>query len=173
MTSNTSKLIPPYGDILVDLLTEDKALWAHANTLPSIQLSERAVCDLELLAVGGFSPLDRFMNQADYERVLGEMRLVSGHIFPIPVTLSVSGDSGVALDRDVALRNEKNELLAMMTVEEIYPWDRTDMAEQVLGTTDPRHPLVAEMQRWGGILISRAGSKCWPYRSAMTSVNFV
>ena len=85
------------------------------------------------------------MNQADYERVLGEMRIASGHIFPIPVTLPVGDGSGVALDRDVALRNDKNELLAVMTVEEIYPWDRAELAEQVFGTTDPRHPLVAEM----------------------------
>ena len=154
MTTDTSTLIPPYGDVLIDLMVEDEALWAHANTLPSIQLSERAVCDLELLAVGGFSPLDRFMNQADCERVLGEMRLVSGHIFPIPVTLTVRAGSGVALDRNVALRNNKNELLAVMMVEEIYPWDLAEMAEQVFGTTDPRHPLVAEMQRWGELNIS-------------------
>ncbi|MFV1860016.1 MAG: adenylyltransferase, partial [Anaerolineales bacterium] len=149
MKSDRSILIPPYGDALVDLLVSDEALWAQANTLPSIQLSERAVCDLELLAVGGFSPLDRFMGQADYERVLGEMRLASGHIFPIPVTLPVSADNGLHLDQDVALRNDKNELLAVMTVEEFYSWDRAEMAERVFGTTDPRHPLVAEMQRWG------------------------
>ena len=154
MKPDRSTLIAPYGDELINLLVSDDALWAHAHTLPSIQLSERAVCDLELLAVGGFSPLDRFLGQADYELVLGEMRLASGHIFPIPVTLPLSADSGVALDRDVALRNEKNELLAIMTVEEIYPWDRAEMAEQVFETTDPRHPLVAEMQRWGNLNIS-------------------
>ena len=152
--TDTSTLIPPYGDVLVDLLVEDEALWAHANTLPSIQLSERAVCDLELLAAGGFSPLDRFMNQVDYERVLGEMRLVSGHIFPIPINLSVSRGGGIELDKEIALRNDKNELLAVMTVEEIYPWEGANLAERVFGTTDPRHPLVAEMQRWGELNIS-------------------
>jgi len=154
MNSDSSILIPPYGDALVDLLVSDEALWAQANSLPSIQLSERVVCDLELLAVGGFSPLDRFMGQADYERVLDEMRLASGHIFPIPITLPVSEGAGLKLDRDIALRNNKNELLAVLTVEEIYSWDRAEMAERVFGTTDPRHPLVAEMQRWGGLSIS-------------------
>lgn len=144
-----SSLISPYGGVLVDLLTADDSLWVYANTLPSIQLSERAVCDLELLAAGGFSPLDRFMGRVDYERVLAELRLASGHIFPVPITLPVNADSPVDLDRDVALRSDKNELLAVMTVEEIYPWDRAEMAEAVFGTTDPRHPLVAEMQRWG------------------------
>ena len=154
MTTDTSILIPPYGDVLVDLLAEDEALWARANTLPSIQLSERAVCDLEMLAVGGFSPLDRFMGLADYERVLEEIRLASEHIFPIPITLPVSADSGVQLDQDVALRNDKNELLAIMTVEEIYPWDQAELMDKVYGTTDPRHPLIAEMQRWGEINVS-------------------
>ena len=154
MTSYQSNLISPYGGAPVDLFVPNEALRAHASTLPSIQLSERAVCDLELLAVGGFSPLDRFINRADYERVLEEMRLASGHIFPIPVTLPVSANSDVALDRDVALRNDKNELLAVMTIEEIYPWDRAELAEQVFDTSDPRHPLVAEIQRWGDLNIS-------------------
>ena len=150
-------MIAPYGGNLVDLMVkpyETAEVVDYAKSLPAIQLSERAVCDLELLAVGGFSPLDRFMSQADYERVLEEMRLVSGHIFPIPVALPVSADSGVVLDKEVALRNDKNELLAVMTVEEIYPLDRAELAEQVFGTSDPRHPLVAEMDRWGELNIS-------------------
>jgi ATP sulfurylase len=61
----------------MDVLPQAKA---HASTLPSIQVSERVACDLELLATGAFSPLDRFMGQADYQRVLDEMRLVDGEI---------------------------------------------------------------------------------------------
>lgn len=76
-------LIPPYGGELVNLVAppeqveEPKAL---ASTLPSIQLSERSGCDLELLAMGAFSPLDRFMTRGDYRRVLDEMRLTNGHL---------------------------------------------------------------------------------------------
>ena len=69
-------LITPYGGALVNLLVEGDeraALIAEASHLPTLQLSARALCDLELIATGGFSPLDRFMGQADYERVLGEM----------------------------------------------------------------------------------------------------
>ncbi len=127
---------------------------AYANDLPSIQLSERSVCDLELLATGAFSPLDRFMNRADYERVVGEMRLASGHIFPIPVTLPVERGPAVRLGQDVTLRNAKNELLAVMTIEEVYDWDRDEMAQNVFGTEDLRHPLVAEMHRWGKLNLS-------------------
>ena len=62
----------------------------RAKTLPPVRLSERAICDLELLAVGAFTPLDRFMGKTDYERVCAEMRLANGQLFPIPVTLPVA-----------------------------------------------------------------------------------
>jgi sulfate adenylyltransferase len=152
-------LISPYGEKLVDLLVPFERLEEvkeYAGRLPSLQLSERALCDLELLASGGFSPLDRFMGAEDHQRVLDEMRLANGYIFPIPVTLSVDAGAHdlLHLDRDIALRNAKNELLAVMTVEEIYPWDLHEVAEKVFGTQDLRHPLVAEMHRWGKLNIS-------------------
>src|SRR6478609_1105496 len=123
----TSNLISPCGGKLVDLLipSEERAeLKRYAGTLPSIQLTERAVCDLELLAVGGFSPLNRFMGQEDYRRVLDEMRLASGHLFPIPITLPVEPGPHIELNKDIALRDAKNELLALMAIEEIYEWNR-------------------------------------------------
>ena len=150
-------LISPYGGRLVDLLVpadESEALKDYAGRLPSIQVSDRVACDLEIMAVGGFSPLDRFMGQEDYRRVVQEMRLVDGHVFAIPVTLPVEPAEGIALDGDIALRNAKNELLAVMTVEEAYPWDREEAAELVFGSQDLRHPLVAEMHRWGSTNLS-------------------
>jgi sulfate adenylyltransferase len=150
-------LIEPYGGQLTNLLVpaeEREALKAHASRLPSIQISERVACDLELLATGAFSPLDRFMGQADYQRVLDEMRLADGHVFPIPVTLPVAAGDGIRLDQDIAVRNAKNELLAVLTIEEIYAWDRDEAAHKVFRTTDLRHPLVAEMHRWGGLNLS-------------------
>jgi sulfate adenylyltransferase len=155
--SSVEELIAPYGDVLVDLLVsrdEAAALKAHASSLPSIQVSERVVCDLELLASGAFSPLDRFMGQADHQRVLDEMRLTSGHIFPIPVVLPVEPNPEIQVGQDIALRNSKNELLAVMTVEEMYPWDVDEVSQKVFGTTDLRHPLVAEMHRWGPLNLS-------------------
>jgi sulfate adenylyltransferase len=156
-STKTSLLIAPYGGRLVDLVVpvaERDDLKAYANMLPSLQISERAVCDLELLATGAFSPLDRFMGVEDYQHVLLAMRLSSGHIFPIPITLPVDSEAEIHLDRDVALRNAKNELLAIMTVEEIYTWNLAEMAQNVCGTQDVRHPLVAEAYRWGKINIS-------------------
>jgi sulfate adenylyltransferase len=142
------RLIPPYGGALVDLFGP-----VETAALPAIQLTERSRCDLELLATGGFSPLDRFLSRADYERVIDEMRLANGTVFPIPITLPVEDDAPVALDRDVVLRGPHNEILAVMTVEEIFD-RRPDEAERVLGTNDTRHPLVAEMASWGRRAIS-------------------
>ncbi|MFZ6029915.1 MAG: bifunctional sulfate adenylyltransferase/adenylylsulfate kinase [Chloroflexota bacterium] len=152
-----SQLTAPYGNRLVDLLVLAEAqaeAKAYATTLPSLQISERSACDLELLANGGFSPLERFMGQADYQRVLDEMRLADGTVFPLPITLPVEGGSPIQLDRDIALRNAKNELLAVMTIEEIYPWDWVEEAQKVYRTQDLRHPLVSEMHRWGSLNVS-------------------
>lgn len=137
---------------LVDLLVTKTNLpeeLNYAKKLPTVRLSERAICDLELLAVGAFSPLDRFMGKRDYERVVAEMRLHDGDLFPIPITLPVRDDEPLKLDREVALVDSRNEILAVMTIEEIYDWDLTHTAHEVFGTTDERHPLVAEMHRWG------------------------
>ena len=152
-------MISPYGDQLIDLLVPAEArpeAIAKAGALASIQISDRSVCDLELLATGAFSPLDRFLGESDYQRVLEEMRLSDGHIFPIPVTLPVNRAPHIHLDQQIALRNAKNELLAIMTIEEIYEWDLPQVAESVFRTQDVRHPLVAEMHRWGKLNISGA-----------------
>ena len=156
-TKTVDLLTPPANGKLIDLLVdphEHEALRDRAGRLPSIQLSERSVCDLELLATGAFSPLDRFMGQADYQRVLDEMRLAGGHLFSIPVTLPVEPGPDIHPGREVALRNSKNELLAVMTIDECYGWDRPELAQKVFGTLDTRHPLVAELQRWGSVNIS-------------------
>jgi len=156
MMTNTSSLISPYGGALVDLLKEEELedLKEYASYLTPLQLSERSVCDLEMIAIGAFSPLDRFMGQKDYQRVLDEMRLSSGCLYPIPVTLPVDPNSGFRLDKDIALYDSKNELLAVMTIEEIYEWNLAEAAQKVFGTLDLRHPVVAEMHRWGRFNIS-------------------
>ena len=157
LSSAVMTLITPYCGALADLLVtgEERAeLASYAATLPSIQISARSQCDLELLATGAFSPLARFLGRADYERVLAEMRLADGTLWPIPVTLSVDEDSNIQLDRDVVLRSSKNETLAILTLEEIYAWDREEAAARIAGTSDRKHPLVAEMERWGRLNIS-------------------
>ena len=102
-----SVLIPPYGGNLVDLTVpeeEKDELIRYSSRLLSLQLSERSICDLELLSTGGFSPLDRFMTQDDYQNVMDNMRLSSGVIFPIPVTLPINSSLGISSGEEIALR---------------------------------------------------------------------
>ncbi len=153
----SDNLVTPYGGQLVNLVVdaeERPELISRANTLPSIQLSSRSLCDLEVLAIGGFSPLDRFMGKADYDRVVEEMRLTNGMLFPMPITLPIDEKSPLMLGKEVALRDNRNNLIAIMQVEEAFAWNPTREARYVCGTEDVRHPLVAEMQTWGKIYIS-------------------
>lgn len=129
---------------------ESRAELSHyANRLPSVRLSDRSVCDLELLATGAFSPLDQFMGQADYQNVLDNMRLANGYVFPMPITLPIDDDVNVTVGQEIALRDPQNDLLAIMTVAEVYAWDIAEVAQKAFGTMDLRHPIVAEMHRWG------------------------
>lgn len=155
--TKSAALIAPYGGSLVYLLVGDeerKELTEYAARLHSIPLSRRAIFDLEMLAVGAFSPLDRFMGKRDYKCVLNESRLASGHIFPIPVTLSVELTMKIRPGKEVALRDEKNNLLAVMSIQEIYEWDIPHEASRVFRRVDARHPFIAEMQRLSKVNIS-------------------
>jgi sulfate adenylyltransferase len=150
-------LIPPYKGNLVNLVVEGEertSLLEEANKLFSIKISPRALCDLELLASGAFSPLDRFMGYADYQRVLAEMRLSDGTLFPIPITLTVDDGHLPRQHEHITLRDAGNNIIAIMRLEEIYGWDPEEEARMVLGTNDSRHPLVSEMSQWGKLCIS-------------------
>jgi sulfate adenylyltransferase len=159
ISSRPEKLITPYGGKLVDLLVsgEERMEWiGKANHLPSAQLSERALCDLELLATGGFSPLTRFMGKADYESVLSSLRLADGTLFPIPITLTLDESLLPKTGNELSLRDDHNNLIAVIQIEETFAWDPLEEARQVLGTNDPRHPLVSEMISWGNRCVSGA-----------------
>src|SRR5436190_10575363 len=148
------QLISPCGTKLIDLVVaedERRDYQEHARRLNSLQISERALCDLELLASGAFSPLDRFMGREDFARAMSDMRLADGQFFPIPVSLPIPAGTDVKLDSEIALRDSRNNLLAVMRVDEIYEWDRAEFARYVLGTNVLRHPLNAEMYRWGDL----------------------
>ncbi|WP_425478078.1 bifunctional sulfate adenylyltransferase/adenylylsulfate kinase [Aquifex aeolicus] len=145
---------------LVSLIISDeeekKEVLEKIKYLKSIQISQRSVLDLKLLAVGAFTPLDRFMGEEDYRNVVESMRLKSGTLFPIPITLPMEKEIAKDLKEGewIVLRDPKNVPLAIMRVEEVYKWNLEYEAKNVLGTTDPRHPLVAEMHTWGEYYIS-------------------
>ncbi|HEY8187238.1 MAG TPA: bifunctional sulfate adenylyltransferase/adenylylsulfate kinase [Pyrinomonadaceae bacterium] len=150
-------LIEPYGGKLVNLFVTDEErdeLRARARALPQLQLTTRNVCDLEVLATGGFSPIETFMGEADYRRVLEEMRLANGTLFPLPITLTAKRDAALKLDSEIALTDQHNNLLSVLRVEEIYEWNRESEARLAYNTNDLRHPMVAEMNSWGELCIS-------------------
>src|SRR3990172_8191435 len=151
------KLIEPYGGTLKNLVVlgeQRLALLDEANRYPSIQITDRNLNDLELLATGGFSPLNRFMGEADYRRVLTEMRLQDGTLFPIPITLTINKADLPTREEWIVLRDARNYIMAMMRIEEVFRWDPIREARLVLGSTDYQHPLVAEMNSWGDLCIS-------------------
>ena len=157
MSKSNKNLITPYGEKLVNLVVsneERQELVERSKRLPSVQISARALCDLELLATGAFSPLDRFMKKADYERVLTEMRLTDGTLFPIPVTLPVDESALPTWGEQITLSDARNNTIAIMQIEDVYHYDPQREARLVLGTTDPRHPLISEMGRWGKVYVT-------------------
>jgi len=152
-----ANLISPYGGKLVNLVVtgaERDGLLARAAKLPSIKISMRNLCDLELLATGGFSPLTTFMGKADYERVLHEMRLADGTLWPLPITLTADPKELPTVGEDVVLRNSNNDVIAIMTLDEVYHWDAEREAALAYGSTDSKHPMVSEMGRWGKVCIT-------------------
>src|SRR5512145_2515323 len=152
-----AKLISPYGGKLVNLVVEGKereTLLARASKLSSIKITMRNLCDLELIATGGFSPLTTFMGKADYERVLKEMRLADGTLFPLPITLTADPKELPTVGEELALRSANFDLIAIMTLDEVYHWDAATEAALAYGSTDSKHPMVSEMGRWNKVCIS-------------------
>jgi sulfate adenylyltransferase len=143
-------LIEPHGGELVDLLApagERDELSKHASGLATVRLSPKQAADLELLAMGGFSPLRGFQSSADWRAVVEEMRLADGLPWSIPVTLA--SDVDAAAGDELALEGPDGQLLGVLAVEEIYERDSEREAEQVYLTTEPAHPGVAALKAEG------------------------
>ncbi|KAK4054640.1 Sulfate adenylyltransferase [Microbotryomycetes sp. JL221] len=142
----------PHGGVLKDLLVRDaplkQQLLQESEQLATIRLTERQLCDLELILNGGFSPLEGFMNQQDYDNVVNTLRLADGALFPIPVTLDVSQEQinnlKLAPNTRVTLRDPRDEQpLAILTITDLYKPDKVKEAINVLGDDDDTHPSVA------------------------------
>ena len=146
MTTSSSHLTPPHGGELVDLITQPEAaqeLKTHSREWPSWDLSARQLCDLELLASGGFSPLRGFMTRTDYEGVCHNMRLASGLLWPMPITLDVTEDFARPLQpgsSKIALRDPEGVMLAVLHVEDVWQPDRKAEAQAVFNSTSKAHP---------------------------------
>ena len=164
MTLLTSHLISPHGGELVQLNAPPERadeLKAHSREWPSWDLTPRQICDLELLLSGGFSPLRGFLTRSDYEGVCHNMRLASGTLWPIPVTLDVKEEFAKSLkpgSSKIALRDPEGVMLAVLHVEDVWQPNRNAEAEAVFGTASPAHPgadyLLNKGNSWyvGGLI---------------------
>jgi len=154
-----SALVPPHGGVLLPLLVSsdqrEEAL-SEARTLPRIMLNSREASDLIMLAMGAFSPLKGFMGREDYQSVVREMRLKSGRLWPIPITLAVSQSKAATIKegQKLALVNpEQDEILASLLVKEKYPYDKRAEAIQVFGTDDTDHPGIKGIYQQGEVYL--------------------
>ena len=141
---------PPHGGELKDLLARDaprrSELIAEAESLPSIALTERQLCDLELILSGGFSPLEGFMNEADYNGVVANVRLANGVLFSMPICLDVSQETidsaSIKPGAKITLRDFRDDNnIAILTVQDVYQPDKAKEAQEVFGG-DPEHPAI-------------------------------
>ncbi len=140
-------LVEPHGGVLRDLIVSEEVaarLKAESGALSSVTLSQRQLCDLELLLNGGFSPLTGFMTQAEYDAVLGTLHLPGGALWPVPITLDVPAAVAEKLTggQGLALHDAEGFMLAVLTVRDIWQPDKQREAMQVFGTADPDHPGV-------------------------------
>jgi sulfate adenylyltransferase len=155
---NPHGLIPPHGGELINLVTPDDrkaALERSAGDMPRIALQEREQCDLELLAVGALSPLTGFMGAADITRVCEEMKLANGLPWPVPITCAVEQAVADTIDvgQPVALTDDQDRLLAVLTVQEKSAHDKKLIAERVFKTTEDAHPGVAVTYAQGDVCL--------------------
>lgn len=148
--------IAPHGGALVNRIATDvqkKDFFAQADTLPRVQLDQRAVSDLEMIAIGGFSPLTGFMGEADYKQVVDTMHLTSGLPWSMPITLSVSATIAEKLKVGslVRLNDSTGEFIGILELTEKYTYDKAREASCVYWTDDTNHPGVKVLYDQGGV----------------------
>ena len=155
---NESKQIAPHGGHLVNSVLdgqEREEAKAKSRELKKIALNARTLSDLELLSVGAFSPLEGFMGKEDYERVIHEMRLSSGPIWTLPITLAVSSEEAKELreGEEIALLDSSGEVVGFLSLQEKFGYDKKKEAWSVYKTDEDRHPGVWYLHQRGDILL--------------------
>lgn len=150
--------ILPHGGKLVNKIlagAEREAALKKVAKLTKIPLTPTALSDLELLSIGGYSPLEGFMNREDYLRVLKEMRLANGIVWSLPITLPISPQLATSLliGEEVALVDPEQDPVGIMKITDIYPYDQELEAKAVYLTIDPAHPGVKRLYDQESILL--------------------
>jgi sulfate adenylyltransferase len=153
------ELIAPHGGRLIDRWVggaERERFLERSKTPKTVKLSQREVSDLEMLAIGAFSPLEGFQGSADYKSILANKRLANGLPWTIPITLSVSKAQAdnLPVDSHVSLLSPNGQVLANLELEEKYPRAKEEEAQRVYGTIDQDHPGVAALSQAGEIMLA-------------------
>lgn len=156
MSYQRPESIAPHGGELIDRIAtpEQKAdFLSKAELLPRVTLDQRAVSDLEMIAIGGFSPLTGFMGQADYKSVVTDMHLTNGLPWSVPITLSVSEAVAAPLEEGqyVRLDDESGRYIGVLQLTEKYTYDKQKEAINVYRTDEEQHPGVAVVYAQGPI----------------------
>mgnify|MGYP001508313251 FL=1 len=135
---------------------ERERLINEASSYKSITLNPWGISDLELIGIGGFSPLTGFMNKADYTKVVEDTHLENGLVWSIPITLPVSEEEANQLEigDDIALYGEDGELYGTLKLEEKYTYDKEKEAKLVYGTTEEQHPGVKNVYDKGYVYLA-------------------
>ena len=143
--------LAPIPELYVSYESAQK-LKQEAGNLPSWDLTPRQICDLELLMNGGFHPLKGFLTEADYDGVVANMRLESGALWPMPVTLDVSEAFAEKVEpgQDIALRDQEGVILAILSVTDKWEPNKSREAEGVFGADDLAHPAVNYLHNQAG-----------------------
>lgn len=153
-----SRLITPHGGALVNrIVPSDRAaeLKQEAAEMPVITLSAKQVCDLEMIAIGAFSPLTGFVGKADFESICKDMHSAAGVVWPIPITLAVDDQTKATLKHDAAaLQHSDGTLMAVIQIEQIYPHDKKLEISNVFQTEDTAHPGVQAVVAEGDWLVA-------------------
>ncbi len=151
------KLIKPHGGKLVNREVrgpERDRLIQAAVDIPALQLNARDISELEMIAIGAYSPLQGFLDRSDYNSMCVRMRLTNDVAWPIPVTLSITNEQASTFRQfeDVALYQD-DHLLAILHLADKYRYDKEREAELVYRTTDAAHPGVRTLYNQGDWLL--------------------
>lgn len=148
-------ILPHGGELIDQELSRKEGENIDTGAMPSVQLNAREISDVEMIAIGAFSPLRGFMGRDDYESVLANMRLTNGLPWTIPIKLAVSKDQAdeLSLDQEVALLDKDQRAIAVLELQEKYRYDKAKEALEVYGTSEEKHPGVAYLYQEGEIIL--------------------
>lgn len=169
--------IAPHGGVLINRIPIDaqrEHLLERARSAVSVVLPPVALSDLEMIAVGAYSPLTGFMDQTTYRSVIETLHLPDGLPWTLPITLPVDRETAALLrvGQDVALTDEDSRLVGLLELAEIFPYDKASESQQVFRTIDPQHPGVARVLSQGEIYLAGPIWLLYPSRPHFPEIDY-